>query len=100
MNEHDPEVTAWSTRARAEWVHELRNAVNTAGISLLLGRRLLGGGDEAAAAEMFDTSEHALGRCRDLLASASAVTAPEDPALHAPRGSETPAPRPAPHWHR
>lgn len=60
--------------ARAQWVHDLRNAMNLLGIGTTLSRRLLDAGriDEAQAA--IAECVHAWERCRDLLVLAPEAT--------------------------
>ena len=56
--------------AHAGWLHELRNAVSTAGVATALSRRLLAD-DAALAADVLDEAELALACCRQLLAEAA-----------------------------
>lgn len=81
--------------ARADWVHELRNAVNRAGVSGSLAKRLLERGEADAAMDMLARSLTALEDCRHLLAHADAATAFGEGATQ-PLGStdaDAPAPR-------
>lgn len=59
--------------ARAQWLHELRNAVNGVGVTVALGRRLLDRGDSDAAAAMLERTETAWAECKELLAVAPDV---------------------------
>lgn len=72
-----------SARARAEWVHALRNAANTAGVTLAMGRRLLEHGDTAGALDMLGRCDAAWADSRDLLRDASRATTlyPEAPPM-------------------
>jgi hypothetical protein len=58
-----------SLRERARWLHDVRNAVNTAGVAVALSKRLLSRGDTTAALDMLDVANESWGRCRDLLIS-------------------------------
>lgn len=83
----------------ARWLHDMRNAVSTAGVAVALSRRLLGRGDSAAAAEMLDAAGEAWDQCRRLLASAGTDPDPAERQAGAlrirPRAEAAPAP-PAP----
>ena len=72
--------------AHAHWPHELRNVVNTAGVTVALAKRLMDRGDGAAAKEMIGNAENAWARCRDLLADADRL-----PALDVPMRDFRPA---------
>jgi len=79
-----PEVRAW--------LHDLRNAVNTAGVSLVLGRRLLARGDSGSALDMFARAEESLSQCRELLASGDDVLGISSMTARPPAdGSQDPA---------
>ncbi|GAB6195633.1 hypothetical protein [Lysobacter xanthus] len=52
------------------WLHDARNSVNTLGVTVALGRRMLERGDRDAAVDMLARSEHAWRECRDLLGNA------------------------------
>lgn len=56
-----------AVRERARWLHDMRNAVNTAGVAVALSKRLTGRGETAAAMEMLDTARESWGPRRDLL---------------------------------
>ena len=56
--------------ARAKWLHELRNAMNTIGVTVSLGRRMLERGDGESAAQVLAHTEEAWADCRALLAIA------------------------------
>ena|SRR6478736_4323836 len=68
---HDELV--WQAQTPGRWLHDLRNGVNTAGVSLVLGRRLLARGDSGSALDMFARAEQSLAQCRELLASGDEV---------------------------
>jgi len=68
---HDEFV--WQAQTPGRWLHDLRNGVNTAGVSLVLGRRLLARGDSGSALDMFARAEQSLAQCRELLASGDEV---------------------------
>lgn len=76
---------------RARWLHDVRNAVNTAGVAVALSRRLLGRGDTAAAADMLDVADEAWGRCRDLLAMQGDLEEAAGGVRLRPRGAAGPA---------
>ena len=65
---HDP-------AARAQWVHDLRNAVNTLGVGTRVSQRLLEKGRVDEACDTLAQGMRAWERCRDLLAHASVATA-------------------------
>lgn len=88
----------WCPVARAQWVHEMRNAVSAAGVSIVLAQRLLDRGDVEAARGMLARSEAAWARCRDLLGTAGEVTAlPGPPAASLSEGPRAPT---SPRAHR
>ena len=66
-------MTRQDDRRLGRWLHDLRNGVNTAGVSLVLGRRLLARGDSGSALDMFARAEQSLAQCRELLASGDEV---------------------------
>jgi hypothetical protein len=61
-----------ATRERACWLHDVRNAVNTAGVAVALSKRLMRRGDTACAMEMLDMASESWERCRALLVRSSA----------------------------
>lgn len=63
----------WQVDPRAKWLHDLRNAVNMAGVTVSMGQGFLAKGDRLGASEMFVEAADAVGRCRALLAEAGAV---------------------------
>lgn len=81
----DPDV-ARNAEAHAQWVHALRNAANTAGVTLAMARRLLLRGDADGALDMIERCQDAWNQGRQLLDGAPAATRREDaPAHDAPR---------------
>lgn len=57
-------------QAHAPWLHELRNVVNTAGVTVSLARRMIDHDDLESAKEMLSMAEQAWASCRALLAEA------------------------------
>lgn len=57
-------------QAHAPWLHELRNVVNTAGVTVSLARRMIDHDDPESAKEMLSMAEQAWASCRALLAEA------------------------------
>ena len=54
---------------RETWLHDLRNAINTALISTNVARRLMEGGETARALAFIADAEAACDRCRVLVMS-------------------------------
>lgn len=100
MDEHRREDVGHCAQARAEWVHELRNAVNAAGVTVALARRLAEKGDAGGSLEMLQMAEHAWGRCRDLLLVAGQATTMGSDDGFVRRPSEDDPARSAPPRHR
>ena len=73
MQDDPRDDIVWRAHTPAAWLHDLRNDVNTAGVSLVLGRRLLARGDSGSALDMFARAEESLAQCRELLASGDHV---------------------------
>lgn len=74
MQQDDPrDDIVWRAQTPEGWLHDLRNSVNTAGVSMMLGRRLLARGDDGGALDMLARAEHSLAECRELLATGDAV---------------------------
>ena len=69
---HDDDFV-WRAHTPAGWLHDLRNGVNTAGVSMVLGRRLLARGDNGGALDMLARAEESLAQCRELLAAGDEV---------------------------
>lgn len=61
-------------QAHAPWLHELRNVVNTAGVTVSLARRMMDHDDPESAKEMLSMAEQAWASCRALLAEARPST--------------------------
>lgn len=53
--------------AHAQWLHDLRNVVNTAGVTVALAKRMMDRDDPDGAKEMLAMAEQAWERCRDML---------------------------------
>lgn len=85
--------------AHAAWLHDLRNAVNLAGISTTLARRLIARGEPQAASDMLVRSENALEQCRELLLADQSARPGDAPDAVRPPGADGPAP-PPPYAHR
>lgn len=68
MDDHQHDADR-SIPERARWLHDVRNAVNTAGVAVALSKRLITRGDTTAAMDMLDVANESWGRCRDLLVS-------------------------------
>lgn len=64
---------AWRVEPRAKWLHDLRNAVNMAGVTVSMGQRFLADDDHDGALGMFAEAADAVGRCRALLVEANEV---------------------------
>ena len=74
MHDDDPhDDIVWRADTPAGWLHDLRNGVNTAGVSMVLGRRLLARGDNGGALDMLARAEESLAQCRELLAAGDEV---------------------------
>jgi hypothetical protein len=73
MHDDPRDDIVWRAHTPGQWLHDLRNGVNTAGVSLVLGRRLLARGDSGSALDMFARAEESLAQCRELLASGDDV---------------------------
>jgi hypothetical protein len=63
----------WRAQTPSGWLHDLRNDMNTAGVSVVLGRRLLARGDNSGALDMLARAEESLAQCRALLAAGDEV---------------------------
>ena len=61
-------------QARGEWVHSLRNAMNTAGMGLMLAERLLDKGQAGDAKAMITSSLESWHQCQRLLEQATFAT--------------------------
>lgn len=85
--------------AHAAWLHDLRNAVNLAGISTTLARRLIARGEPQAASDMLVRCENALEQCRELLLADQAVGPGDAADAVRPPAADGPAPHP-PRAHR
>ena len=64
--------------AHEAWLHDLRNAVNTALMSVSVARRLMDAGDNTRAHPFVVEAEDACDRCRVLLKSTPASPGPAD----------------------
>ena len=73
MHDESRDEVVWRAHSPAQWLHDLRNGLNTAGVSMMLGRRLLARGDDGGAQDMLARAEHSLAECRELLATGDAV---------------------------
>jgi len=95
MHDDPRDDIVWRAHAPAEWLHDLRNGVNTAGVSLVLGRRLLARGDSGSALDMFARAEESLAQCRELLAAGDHVLglAPETAPPPAAGGQDAAGPQ-------
>ena len=92
MQDDPRDDIVWSAHTPAAWLHDLRNGVNTAGVSLVLGRRLLARGDSGSALDMFARAEESLAQCRELLASGDDVLGISSMTARPPAdGSQDPA---------
>lgn len=92
MHDDPRDDIVWRANTPAAWLHDLRNDVNTAGVSLVLGRRLLARGDSGSALDMFARAEESLAQCRELLASGDEVLGLAPEAARSPAaGGQDPA---------
>ena len=87
MHDESRDEVVWRARTPADWLHDLRNSVNTAGVSMMLGRRLLARGDDGGAQDMLARAEESLVRCRELLATGDAVLGLDHAPTMAPSSS-------------
>jgi hypothetical protein len=73
MHDDPRDDIVWHAQTPSGWLHDLRNGVNTAGVSVVLGRRLLARGDHSGALDMLARAEESLAQCRELLAAGDDV---------------------------
>ena len=87
MHDESRDEVVWRAHSPAQWLHDLRNSVNTAGVSMMLGRRLLARGDDGGAQDMLARAEESLAQCRELLATGDEVLGIGDARTMAPSSS-------------
>ena len=73
MDDDPRDDIVWREQTPSGWLHDLRNGMNTAGVSVVLGRRLLARGDNGGALDMLARAEESLAQCRELLAAGDGV---------------------------
>lgn len=73
MHEDPRDDIVWRAQTPTGWLHDLRNGMNTAGVSVVLGRRMLARGDNSGALDMLARAEEGLAQCRELLAAGDEV---------------------------
>jgi hypothetical protein len=73
MHDDPRDDIVWRAQTPSGWLHDLRNGMNTAGVSVVLGRRLLARGDNGGALDMLARAEESLAQCRGLLAAGDEV---------------------------
>lgn len=68
LDTDEPKDVDVSERIDGAWLHDMRDAVNTVGLSAAVAKTLIERDEPARALELLDELEHACDRCRALMA--------------------------------